>query len=151
MPRKKSLAGYVEEAVTQRYVAGERPSALSPRDVSALLAPLMAGLEVEEMRVLCLDGQNRVCANRIVSRGILNTSVVHPREVFALAIDARAAAIILVHNHPSGVLTPSPDDIMVTEQMVKCGKILQIPIYDHIIIGSTGYYSFQERGDFPST
>jgi len=81
-----------------------------------------------------------------VTRGLLNSSLVHPREVFREAIAERAAAIILVHNHPSGDPTPSPDDRVVTEQLVQAGKVLDIPVQDHVIIGRGRYISFAEAG-----
>ena len=82
----------------------------------------------------------------VISRGILNSSLVHPREVFASAITASAAAVILVHNHPSGDPTPSVDDRVVTEQLVAGGKLLDIPVHDHVIIGHGRYISFAEQG-----
>ena len=81
-----------------------------------------------------------------MTRGILNSSLVHPREVFIYAIVARAAAIILCHNHPSGDPTPSADDRIVTEQLVAAGKLLDIPVLDHVIIGRGRYTSFAEAG-----
>jgi len=82
----------------------------------------------------------------LVTRGILNSSLVHPREVFREAIAERAAAIILVHNHPSGDPTPSADDRAVTAQLVAAGRLLDIPVHDHIIVGRGRYASFAEAG-----
>jgi DNA repair protein RadC len=81
-----------------------------------------------------------------VTRGVLDDSIVHPREVFREAIAERAAAVILVHNHPSGDPTPSADDRTATEQLVAAGRLLDIPVHDHIVIGREMFESFAERG-----
>ena len=118
----------------------------SPRDVVELFAARLQDLPVEEFHVAVLDSQHRLERDIMVTRGILNSSLVHPREVFREAIAERAAAIILVHNHPSGDPTPSPDDRVVTEQLVAAGRLLDIPVHDHIIIGRGRYTSFAEAG-----
>lgn len=118
----------------------------SPRDVAAFCAPTMEQLPVEEMHVLILNSQHHLERDVMVTRGILNSSLVHPREVFRAAIAERAAAIILVHNHPSGDPTPSSDDRMVTDQLVAAGRLLDIPVHDHVIIGHGRYTSFAETG-----
>ena len=82
----------------------------------------------------------------LVSRGILNSSLVHPREVFREAIAERAASLVLVHNHPSGDPTPSPDDRAITSQLVAAGRLLDIPIQDHVVIGRGRFVSFAEAG-----
>src|SRR5476651_535708 len=107
----------------------------SPRDVARLFAPRLEDLPVEEFHVAVLDAQHRLERDVTVTRGILTSSLVHPREVFREAIAERAAAVILVHNHPSGDPTPSADDRLVTEQLVAAGKLLDIPVHDHVIIG----------------
>ena len=118
----------------------------SPRDVHALFAPRLEDLPVEEFHVAVLDAQHRLERDVTVTRGILNSSLVHPREVFREAIAERAAAIILVHNHPSGDPTPSADDRLVTEQLVAAGRLLDIPVHDHIVVGRGRYVSFAEAG-----
>ena len=118
----------------------------SPRDVVAVYAPRMEDLPVEEFHVAVLDAQHRLERDVTVTRGILNSSLVHPREVFREAIAERAAAVILVHNHPSGDPTPSADDRVVTEQLVAAGRLLDIPVHDHVIIGRGRYTSFAEAG-----
>jgi DNA repair protein RadC len=118
----------------------------SPRDVYAAFAGRLQDLPVEEFHVAVLDSQHRLERDILVTRGILNSSLVHPREVFREAIAERAAAIILVHNHPSGDPTPSPDDRAVTEQMVAAGRLLDIPVHDHVIVGRGRYTSFAEAG-----
>ncbi len=118
----------------------------SPREVYATYAPRLEDLPVEEFHVAVLDAQHRLERDVTVTRGILNSSLVHPREVFREAIAERAAAIILVHNHPSGDPTPSADDRMVTEQLVAAGRLLDIPVHDHVIVGRGRYVSFAEAG-----
>ena len=118
----------------------------SPRDVAAYYAPRLEDLAVEEFHVAVLDSQHRLERDVTVTRGILNSSLVHPREVFREAIAERAAAVILVHNHPSGDPTPSADDRVVTEQLVSAGRLLDIPVHDHVIIGRGRYTSFAEAG-----
>ena len=118
----------------------------SPRDVYAAFAARLEDLTVEEFHVAVLDAQHRLERDVLVTRGILNSSLVHPREVFREAIAERAAAIILVHNHPSGDPTPSADDRAVTAQLVQAGRVLDIPVHDHLIIGRGRYVSFAEAG-----
>ncbi len=118
----------------------------SPRDVAAVFAPRLEDLPVEEFHVAILDAQHRLERDVTVTRGLLNSSLVHPREVFREAIAERAAAIILVHNHPSGDPTPSADDRVVTEQLVAAGRLLDIPVHDHVIVGRGRYSSFAEAG-----
>jgi DNA repair protein RadC len=118
----------------------------APRDVFAYYGPRLEDLPVEEFHVAVLDTQRRMERDITVTRGILNSALVHPREVFRDAIAERAAAVILVHNHPSGDPTPSPDDRVVTSQLVAAGRLLDIPVQDHVIIGRGRYLSFSEAG-----
>jgi len=96
--------------------------------------------------VIALNSQSRVIAIQEVTRGILNSSLVHPREVFRLAIAFGAAGIIVAHNHPSGDPTPSADDRAITRQLVDAGRLLDIPVYDHLVLGAQRYLSFAEAG-----
>jgi DNA repair protein RadC len=118
----------------------------SPRDVVEYFAPRMEDLPVEEFHVAVLDAQHRLERDITVTRGLLSSSLVHPREVFREAIAERAAAVILVHNHPSGDPVPSADDRAITEQLVAAGRLLDIPVHDHVIIGRGRYTSFAEAG-----
>lgn len=118
----------------------------SPRDVVAHFAPRMEDLPVEEFHVAVLDAQHRLERDITVTRGTLTSSLVHPREVFREAIAERAAAVIFVHNHPSGDPAPSADDRKVTDQLVAAGRLLDIPVHDHVIIGRGRYTSFAEAG-----
>lgn len=117
-----------------------------PVDVYRHFAPRLEDLPVEEFHVAVLDTQHRLERDVTVTRGLLSASLVHPREVFREAIAERAASIILVHNHPSGDPTPSADDRKVTAQLVAAGRLLDIPVHDHVIIGRGRYASFAESG-----
>lgn len=125
--------------------ASERPSVRAPSDVYHHMRHL-EDAQVEQFHVLILDAQHKVKRDVCVTTGILNSSLVHPREVFKEAIAERAAAIILVHNHPSGDPTPSQDDCVITQQLVAAGQLLDIPVHDHVIVGRGRYTSFAEQG-----
>ena len=100
----------------------------------------------EHFVVLCLNQKNRLNGFKHVSTGTLSTSLIHPREVFIAALELRAAALIFVHNHPSGDPTPSPEDREITKRLIECGDLLGFRVLDHIILGRNKHYSFQERG-----
>lgn len=127
------------------YCREERPHIQSSIDVVSLVLPHMTYLTREEFRVILLDSKNRVIAHEIVSVGSLDMTVVHPREVFRPAVSHAAASIILVHNHPSGDPTPSQHDILLTQDLCTCGKILDIEVVDHIIVGRPDYVSLKYR------
>ncbi len=126
--------------------AGERPSIHSPADIAALVQYEMSALEQEELRVILLDTRNSVMDVVTVYKGSLNSSQVRVGELFKEAIRRNAAAVILIHNHPSGDPTPSPDDVAVTRAIVEAGKLLDIDLLDHLVIGSGRYISLKERG-----
>ncbi len=109
------------------------------------MTPRLADLPVEELHVLILDSQHRMAKDVTVTRGLLNSSPVHAREVFREAIAESAAAVVLVHNHPSGDPTPSADDLRVTADLVAGGRLVDIPVFDHVIVGRGGYVSLAER------
>lgn len=92
---------------------------------------------------LSLDSSQRLIARRVVTIGLLNTALVHPREVFAAPLTDRAASVIVAHNHPSGVVEPSQQDITATQQLVAAGQLLGISLRDHIIVSREGYFSFR--------
>jgi len=117
-----------------------------PGDVHRLLMPRVWLLEVEAFYLLSLGSQSQLRAIEELSRGILNSSLIHPREVFRSAVLAGAAGIIIAHNHPSGDPTPSADDRAVTRQIVDGGRLLDIPCYDHVILAGERYVSFAEAG-----
>ena len=112
-----------------------RPMLRTPRDVADRLREEMQHFEVEEFHVLMLDTKNRLIRDIKVSKGTLNASLVHPREVFREAIRAGAASVILGHNHPSGDPTPSGDDLRITRELIEAGRVLKIEVLDHIIVG----------------
>ena len=120
----------------------------SPRDVFAFMAPYADREICESFWILPLDSQHRLAGigPTVITRGILNSSLVHPREVFCAAIVAGAAAVVLSHNHPSGDPTPSADDRAITDQLVAAGRLLDIPVHDHVILGRGRYVSFAEAG-----
>jgi DNA repair protein RadC len=117
-----------------------------PVDVQRFYASRLRDLAVEEFHVLALGSQSQILADLLITRGILNSSLVHPREVFRAAIAEAAAGIIVVHNHPSGDPTPSADDRAVTRQLVDAGRLLDVPVYDHVVVGGERYVSFAEAG-----
>jgi DNA repair protein RadC len=122
------------------------PRVRAPEDVVSLLSPRLRDLAVEEFHVLALDSQSRVRREILVTRGLLNSALVHPREVFRAAIAEAAAGIIVVHNHPSGDPTPSPEDRAVTRQLAEAGKLLDLPLYDHVILAGDRFLSFVAAG-----
>lgn len=124
----------------------ERPSIHSPADAAALVQYEMSALTQEELRILLLDTRNRVLRIETIYRGSLNSSQVRVGELFKAAISRNAAAIIIVHNHPSGDPTPSPDDVAVTRAIVQAGKLLDIDVLDHLVIGLGKFVSLKERG-----
>jgi DNA repair protein RadC len=118
-----------------------------PADVQRYYGRRLRDLAVEEFHVLALGSQSQILADLLITRGILNSSLVHPRDVFRAAIAEAAAGIIVVHNHPSGDPTPSADDRAVTRQLVDAGRVLDMPVYDHVVIGGgERYVSFAEAG-----
>lgn len=117
-----------------------------PKDVSDLLMHEMKFLKKEHLKVVLLDTKNNVMDIETVSIGSLSSSIVHPREVFNIAIRKSAASIILVHNHPSGDVQPSREDINITKRLRESGQIIGIKLLDHIIIGMNRYSSLKEEG-----
>lgn len=124
----------------------DRPQINSPADVAALVQYEMALLEKEHLRVLLLNMRNHVLDIVEVYQGSINSSQVRVGEVFRAAVGRLAPAIIVVHNHPSGDPTPSPDDVAVTRAMLQAGKLLDIELLDHLVIGQGRWVSLKERG-----
>ena len=118
-----------------------------PADILPLIQHY-ADRKQEHFICISINGANEVIASRVVSVGLVNRTQVHPREVFADPITDRASAIIVAHNHPSGGLTPSKEDIEITKQLKSAGETLGIRLLDHIIFNHKGHYSFLEKGDF---
>jgi DNA repair protein RadC len=127
----------------------ERPPVVrirEPEDVVRLFCDRLRDLQVEEFHLLALDSQSQVLREVLVTRGLLNSSLVHPREVFRAAIAEAAAGIIVVHNHPSGDPSPSAEDRAVTQQLAAAGRLLDLPLYDHLIIAGDRFVSFATAG-----
>jgi DNA repair protein RadC len=124
----------------------ERPSINSPADAAALVQYEMSALDQEHLRVMVLDRRNRVLEIVEVYKGSVSSSQVRVGEVFKEAVRKNASAIIVVHNHPSGDPTPSPDDVAVTRAIVQAGKLLDIDVLDHLVIGQGKWVSLKERG-----
>jgi DNA repair protein RadC len=123
-----------------------RPTINSPADAAALVQYEMSALEQEHLRVLLLDTRNHVLDTMEVYRGSVNSSQVRVGEVFKGAVRRGATAVIIIHNHPSGDPTPSPDDVAVTRAIVQAGKLLDVEVLDHLIIGQGKWVSLKERG-----
>jgi DNA repair protein RadC len=124
----------------------DRPAVNSPADAAALVSYEMSALEQEHLRVILLDTRNRVLEIVEIYKGSVNSSQIHVGEIFKPAIRRNAPALIVVHNHPSGDPTPSPDDVVVTRAMVQAGKLLDVDVLDHMVIGQGRWVSLKERG-----
>ena len=118
----------------------------SPADVAKLVGPRLIDNQKEHFMLLSLDTRNMVNKISEITVGILDSSLIHPREVFKEAIQSLASSIILVHNHPSGNPDPSKEDFEITKKMVKTGSIIGIKVMDHVITARQAFYSFQENG-----
>ena len=132
-------------------LADKRTIVDSPQAMYDILkATLLAEDEIDQDKehfwVIHLDARNRIKALELVSLGTINASIVHPREVFTRAVALRSSSLILAHNHPSGDLQPSTQDIEITEKLVQAGEILRIDIVDNLVITKDGFYSFKQEG-----
>lgn len=116
-----------------------------PDDVIAYFTAELSDAKVEKFIAILLNTKNEIINWEIISIGSLNASIVHPREVFNRAIKRSAASILVVHNHPSGHVAPSNEDINITKRLFEAGQLIGIPLIDHIIIGKGHYYSFKEQ------
>lgn len=126
---------------------GKKPARITSPETAAAQVDDMAWLKQEEMRVILLNTRNDVLAVKTVYRGSVNTAIVRPGELFRDALQyGNVAAIILVHNHPSGDSTPSPEDVRVTREVTNAGDLLGIDVLDHLIVSSGGYTSLKETG-----
>ncbi|MBW2970869.1 DNA repair protein RadC [Candidatus Woesearchaeota archaeon] len=117
----------------------------SAKDIAQLLFPDMRFLKKEQFVGVYLDSRNCLIKKEIISVGGLNTSIVHPRELFKTAIQESANSVIVAHNHPSGNPKPSGDDIEITKKIISAGRVIGIPIIDHVVIGEQGYFSMSEE------
>ncbi|MFH1312936.1 MAG: DNA repair protein RadC [Candidatus Eisenbacteria bacterium] len=125
---------------------GEIRTVRCPEDAACLVMEDMKNLDREHFKVILLDSKNAVISVETVSVGTVNASIVHPREALKPALEKSATSMILVHNHPTGNVSPSREDILITRRFEKCGRILGIEIVDHLIIGDNDYKSMKESG-----
>ncbi len=127
-------------------LTAQRKKISSAKDVAMLYLPKTQPLQKEHFMAIYLDTKNNIIAEETISIGILNSSLVHPREVFHGAIKHLAHSIIIIHNHPSGEPEPSSEDIQITKILEKTGKLMGIPLLDHIILGKDSWWSWNESG-----
>jgi DNA repair protein RadC len=131
--------------LARRYFGKKDVKISFPADVLPFVRDIMDKKQ-EHFVCITLNGANEVIGNRVVTVGLLNANQVHPREIFSDAIADRAASVILVHNHPSGNLEPSKDDIEMTKRLIEAGELLGIKVHDHLIVSKNGYMSMKEHG-----
>lgn len=124
----------------------ERPVISSPADAAGLVLYEMGALEQEHLRVMLLDRRNRVLETVDLYRGSVNSSQIRVGEIFREAVRKNASALIVIHNHPSGDPTPSPDDVAVTRAILQAGQLLDVDVLDHLVIGAGRWVSLKERG-----
>ncbi len=133
-----------------RRVAARGPSARvqlrSPHDAGAYLLPTFGARAVEQFGIVLLDSKHRVLRTTVVATGTLNSTIVHPRDVFREAMLGAAAAIVVFHNHPSGDPSPSPEDVELTRRLRAAGVLMGIEVVDHIVLGDARYCSLKEMG-----
>ena len=143
--KAKQLSAIVKFAKCAYGSVGDKVTIKSPEDAYNFMRSKLEQLEIEQFHVIGLNTKNAVVVEEIVSQGSINASIVTPRETFNMLIRRRCAAAIAVHNHPSGDPEPSESDITLTKALVESGKILGIPVLDHVIVGHDEYYSFKEH------
>ena len=148
---KRAEKLYDLQEVTRRLMVREAERQITvihgPEDVAHAIMPRFRYESKEHFALVCLNTKNHIIGSQQISVGTINASLVSPREVFHAAIQNMAASVIVVHNHPSGDSSPSSEDRAVTERMVRCGKVMDIPVLDHIIIARHGGYSMKEHMD----
>lgn len=140
------LPRYKVTLVREGSGVSEHKAIRSPEDIFAIMAQEYENAVVETAQMLALDTKNKIIGVFTISTGSLNASIIHPRDVFQRAILSNAAAVVLVHNHPSGDPTPSPEDRELTRKLVEAGKMLDIEVLDHVVIGEGRFVSLKERG-----
>jgi DNA repair protein RadC len=142
--KTKSLQVIAALEFGKRLSSEQKPEILTPEDIWKLCADIR-GSKKEHFVAFYLDTRNYLIERQIISIGTLNASLVHPREVYEPAIALHAANIIIAHNHPSGDIEPSEDDLTMTNRLIESGKILGIEVIDHIIVTAAGFSSFKEK------
>ncbi|MBN2322965.1 MAG: DNA repair protein RadC [Spirochaetes bacterium] len=141
--RACAVAAIVELGI--RLSGGGAPAIREARDVLPFVFSL-AQKPQECFMCLNMDGANRILSNRVITVGLVDQALVHPREVFCEAVKERAVKIIVAHNHPAGILGPSPEDVRITKNLSEASRIIGIALVDHIIVTKEGYFSFREHG-----
>ena len=129
-----------------RFVASGNAQVRNSKDIADFFMPFSRGERQEILHVVCLNAKNVITNHAPIFTGTLNASLIHPREVFRFAIDNSAASIILVHNHPSGDPKPSKEDVEITQRLMDAGRMLEIPVLDHVILGDGSYNSLKDMG-----
>ena len=124
----------------------QHPIVTTPQDAASLVMEYMRYYQEEHFLIIFLDTRHQLILQKDISVGTLNASLVHPREVFQPAIAAKAAKVILVHNHPSGDATPSAEDLALTARLMQVGELVGIPVLDHLVIGDNRFVSMKDRG-----
>jgi DNA repair protein RadC len=124
----------------------ERPRLTNSREVASFFLPRIGHREVEIFCCALLDTRNRVIRDVTVATGTVNACFIHPREVYRAAISESACAVVLVHNHPSGDVQPSDEDLSLTKRVMEAGTVIGIKVLDHVIVGAGGYFSFLDTG-----
>ena len=138
----------LSQAVTERLAKEQIPTKLDLKSSNAVVDYLqkwIGGKKKEHFVALYLDSQSRLIENQVISIGILNATLVHPREVFEPAVALRSSSIIIAHNHPSGSVEPSSEDREITNKLVETGRIMEIMIKDHVIVSDSEHFSFQQQ------
>ena len=139
---------YTVSAIRRRRQRKPAPRIDGPADIHRVLSPLLEDADREHFFAILLSTKNHVLAVELVSVGSLSASIVHPREVFKPAIVRSAAAVVVAHNHPSGIPDPSPEDLEFTRRLVRCGELLGIRVLDHVIVANGDFLSLKEGGHF---
>lgn len=143
--RDKAIQILTVSEIQKRNYSEKKPAKItSAKDVYNLLKNKLKNEKKEHFYIVLLDTKNKIIKTKEISIGILDASIIHPREIFSEAIKALASRIILVHNHPSGDPTPSNEDIEITKKLIDVGELVGIEILDHVIIGNERYYSYEE-------
>lgn len=144
---RRYISNYKIQLVKESNYIADRKIIRSPNDCFELMKVICGTCVTEQFNIIMLSTKNHVLGISTISTGTLNTSIVHPREIFQVALlQGMVASIILVHNHPSGDANPSQEDLALTKKLVEAGKVLDIPVIDHIIVGDNTYASLKEKG-----
>jgi len=144
IPSARIAVDLVQLKIVKETVVEYNTALSSPDAAFEMLKGLIGDSDRESGVVICLDSKNRPTSVQIVSTGSINSSIMHPREVFKCAVLSNATSIIIAHNHPSGDLTPSSEDIEITRKLLEAGRILGIKLQDHLIVSSSEYRSLRE-------